>query len=64
MAVLAQTIAIATNAGFHGNMKALDSWVNTLTGRKKGHQGKGNIGEFIRQLESAGKVKVRGANRR
>ena len=63
MAVLAQTIAIATNAGFHGNMKALDSWVNTLTGRKKGKQ-KGQIGEFIRHLQSAGKVKVRGANRR
>lgn len=66
MAQLATSIAIASNAGFHGNQKGLDKWVETLTGSKPG-RGRGssrNIREFIKQLETTGKVAVRGTNRR
>jgi len=64
MAVLAQTIAIAGGAAMHGHTKGLDKWVQTLVGKSQSVGAPPELGAFIRQLEAAGKVKVRGTNRR
>ncbi len=67
MALLAQTIAIAGGTAMSGETKGLDKWVETLVGKRSPGQpaaSQPDLTAFIRQLEAAGKVKVRGPNRR
>lgn len=67
MALLAQTIAIAGASAMSGDTKGLDKWVKTLVGKQSlaGPGAPPELTAFIRQLEAAGKVKIRdGTNRR
>lgn len=67
MALLAQTIAIAGGAAMSGETKGLDKWVQTLVGKSSSVSpgSQPELTAFIRQLEAAGKVKIRdGTNRR
>lgn len=69
MALLTHTIAIAAGTAMSGETKGLDKWIRVLLGEKANAAGQPSSSQpdltaFIRQLEAAGKVQVRGPNRR